>query len=816
MKKPAIMKITTQLFVFLLSFFLGLSNLAAKEFALISGQVTDEKGEFLPFVNVALMDASSGALLTGAVTTDDGKFQIESVNSGEVRLMISSIGFETFQSEPFEIKPGTNKDFGAIAIKEEANNLSEVTVRATRPEIIVEADKTTVNVEGTVMAEGNTALDVIARSPGVYVDQDNNINLNGRPGVTVMINDRQTYMSAADLASFLRSMPADNIKSIEIINNPSSRFDAEGGAGVINIVLKKNNIDGIFGNVNLGGMYNGIYGPNTGVSVNVKKGKWTNQASLNYNEFNFLNELDIERNFQLEQGVSNFQQRSDIGMYNRSLFFNGASDYEFNKNHSVGFNVQASRYNGEDLGNSFTEINNPGTEDVFFLKSDNDTGSKNKRLFGNFHYVGLLDSTGTKLTSDIDFTKMVSSSTSLLSNSSWVNENENQSARDFILTLNDMDYNIFTAKVDFTKPLGKGRVLEAGLKGSWVKSDNNLDLSKAEEEEPFQPDPNSNRFIYEENVLAAYTSYKSKFSEKVSFQAGLRTEYSDITGTSVTLDQVNQQRYIDLFPSLYVQQKVSKDYQIIYNANRRISRPNYRLLNPFIFYIDPLTTEVGNPNLRPQYAHNLEMNHVLKGAYQFTVGYSMTTDVFQQIFTQDEESRTTTTFTANLDKSHVFNVRAMIPVEIRPWWNTSNMLQLTNSKWKSMIGDALLDVSQTSFMLRSQHTLNLPGGFKAELMGIYMGPSQYGQAMIKGFGWVDAGVTKTMMKEKLTLTVNATDLFASQIIRADVQFDNIDTQFRQYRSTQGVRFTLRYKFARGESFRVANRTGSSEERDRLD
>jgi len=810
------MKISTQLFVAVFSFFLGISHLAAKEFAHISGRVADEKGEFLPFANVALMDAKSGALLTGAVSAEDGTFLIESALSGEVRLMVSSIGFETFQSEPFEIKPGLNKDFGIIQIKEEANSLSEVTIRATRPEIIVEADKTTVNIEGTVMAEGNTALDVISRSPGVYVDENNNIVLNGRSGVLVMINDRQTYMSANDLASFLRSMPADNIKSIEIINNPSSRFDAEGGAGVINIVLKKNNIDGIFGNAHVGGMYNGIYGPNAGVSVNVKKGKWTNQASLNYNEFNFLNELDIERNFQLDQGISNFQQRSDIGMYNRSFFFNGASDYEFNKNHSVGFNVQASQYNGEDLGKSLTEINNPGTEDLFFLRSNNDSDSHNKRLFGNFHYVGILDSLGTKLTSDIDFTKMVSSSTSLLSNSNWINEDENLSARDFILTLNDMDYSIFTAKVDFIRPLGKGRVLEAGLKGSWVKSDNNLDLSRAIEEEPFQPDPNSNRFIYEENVLAAYTSYKSKFSEKVSFQAGLRTEYSDITGTSVTLDQINKQRYIDFFPSLYVQQKVNKDYQIIYNANRRISRPNYRLLNPFIYYIDPLTTEVGNPHLRPQYAHNFEMNHVLKGAYQFTLGYSMTTDVFQQIFTQDEESRTTTTFTDNLDKSHVFNVRAMIPVEIRPWWNTSNMLQLTNSKWKSMIGDALLDVSQTSFMIRSQHTMNLPGGFKAELMGMYIGPAQYGQATIKGFGWVDAGVTKSFMKEKLTLTVNGTDLFATQIIRADVQFDKIDTQFRQYRSTQGVRFTLRYKFARGESFRVASRSGSTEERDRLD
>lgn len=810
------MKISTQVFISLFLFFLGMSNLAAKEFSQITGQIADGKGEFLPFVNVALVEAESGLLHTGAVTGEDGKFLIESARTGNFQLVVSSIGFETFKSESFEIKPGLVKDFGTISIHEEAGDLSEVTVRATRPEIIIEADKTTINIEGTVMAEGNNALDVISRSPGVYVDENNNINLNGRPGVTVMINDRQTYMSANDLSNFLRSMPADNIKSIEIINNPTSRFDAEGGAGIINIRLKKNNIDGMFGSIQTGGMYNGIYSPNAGLSLNVKKGKWTNNLNLNYNEFNFMNELDITRNFQLPEGVSVFDQESRIRMINKSLFFNGGSDYEINKNHSVGISIQASEYNGENTGEALSEIDNSGTDDLFFLKSHNDNESSNRRIFGNFHYVGLLDSTGTKLTSDIDYTKMISASTSLLTNDFWMNENESQSARDYILTLNDMDYTIFTAKVDFTKPFGKGRVLESGLKGSWVNSDNNLDLSKAVEEEPFQPDPSSNRFIYEENVLAAYASYKASFSEKVNFQAGIRSEYSDIKGTSVTLDSINIQNYLDFFPSLFVQHKVSKNYQINYNANRRITRPNYRLLNPFIYYIDPLTTEQGNPGLRPQYAHNLEMNHIFKGSYQLSLGYSLTNDVFQQIFTQDEESRSTTTFTANLDKAQTWNLRAIIPIEVKPWWTVNNMVQLTNSKWKSMIGDALLDVSQTSFTIRSQNTMNLPKGFKAEIMGMYVGPSQYGQANIKGFAWVDAGITKSFLNEKLTLTVNGTDLFRSQIIRANVQFDTIDTQFQQYRNTQGVRFTLRYKFAKGENFRIANRSGSTDERNRLD
>ncbi|MCH7403708.1 outer membrane beta-barrel protein [Belliella kenyensis] len=809
------MKVTIQVFTIFCFFLMGLSNAAAKETGLIFGQVKDQKGEVLPFANVMLVDAESESMITGAVSDDAGKFSIETSRFGKVRLIVSSIGFETMKTESFQIKAGDRLDMGSLSIQEEVSSLSEVTVRANRPEVIIEPDKTTVNIEGTVMAEGNTALDVIGRSPGIYVDQDGNINLNGRSGVTVMINDRPSYMSAEDLANFLRAMPADNIKSLEIINNPTSRFDAEGAAGVINIKLKKGNVDGVFGSAQVGGLYNGQFAPTTGLTLNVKKGKWTNNASLNYNEYAVFNDLEIKRNFLLPEGLSVFDQDSRITTRNRNLFFNGGTDYEINKNHSVGMSVQASKSSGNDVSRALTQVTNPGTTDRDFLRSINDSEDGRYRLFGNLHYVGLLDTLGTKITTDIDYTKMHSDATAVLGNYVWVNEAEDQADFDRIRNINNMDYHIFTAKVDFTKPFGKGRVLETGVKGSWVKSDNNLDLSRSVAEGPFVTDPNSNRFIYNENVLAAYASYKGKFSDKVGFQAGLRGEYSDILGTSVTLGQENAQQYFDLFPSMFIQHKVSKDYQIVYNANRRITRPNYRLLNPFVFYIDPLTTERGNPNLRPQYAHNLEMNHVIKGAYQFSLGYSLTTDVFQQIFEQDVESRTTTTYNANLDRSQNVNFRGIIPVEITPWWNTSNMVQVNYAKWKSQIGDALLDVDQVSYMARSQHNFILPKGFKAELIGMYMSPMLWGQATIGAMGGIDAGITKTFAKDKLSLTVNGTDLLRTQVIRADVQFDQIDTFFRQYRSNQGVRFTLRYKFARGESFRVANRSGSSEEVDRL-
>ena len=810
------MKTSTFIFLSFFSFFFHVGNLYAKETSKISGQIHDQTGKPVAYANVALIGTENGGLIDGAVSDENGEFLIESSKSSKVKLVVSSIGFKQIESEPFELSPGLQKNMGIIVIEDEMTSLEQVTVKATRPEIIIEADKTIVNVEGTVMAEGSNALQVIGRSPGVYIDQDGIINLNGRAGVTVMINDRPTYMSASDLASFLRAMPAENIKSIEVINNPSARFDAEGSAGVINIVLKKNTVDGVFGNVQIGGIYNGQWAPTSGMSLNVKKGKWSTNANLNYNENAMVNELEIERNFSVNEGKAKFFQESEIVQRDKNLFFNGSTNYEINKNQNIGFNLQASDNNNTGINTSLTNITSSQSSTVNYLDALNDGYGGSNRVFANLHYDAKLDTLGTKITSDVDFTRMNSNSQALLTNQYWEGADRLNLRNDRIQTLNEMLYTIFTAKVDLVKPLRNGNTLEAGLKGSWVESDNNLDLSKSIENGPFEDQQGSNRFIYSENVLAAYTSYKGKISDKLSFQAGLRGEFSDISGNSLTLQQLNTQQYFNLFPSAFLQQKVSDAYQIVYTANRRITRPNYRLLNPFIYYIDPLTSETGNPNLKPQYSNNFEMNHVIKDAYQFNISYSVTEDAFMQVFEQDQEARTTVTFTDNFDKTKNFNFTAIVPVDIRSWWSTSNMLQVNHNQYKSQLKTDYLDVSQTSYLVRSQHNMNLPKGFKLELVGLYLGPQIWGQGSVGGFGWVDAGVTKSLMKDKITLSVNGTDIFRTQIIRANIDFGDIDTRFRQYRSNQGVRFTLKYNFSKGESFRVKSSSGSAEERNRLD
>jgi hypothetical protein len=482
----------------------------------------------------------------------------------------------------------------------------------------------------------------------------------------------------------------------------------------------------------------------------------------------------------------------------------------------LGINVQASTTSSNGINDSGTSISNPGQLNTTSFISINDSEDQTSRLFTNLHYDVKLDTLGGKISADLDFTVMELASDALLKNSYSNGLIPPTQTTDRVLTLNDMFYTILTSKVDWIKPLKGGKVLEAGLKGSWVESDNSLDLSRGIGDGQLQPDPNSNRFIYQENVLAAYTSLKGDFSPKLSYQAGLRMENSDVTGTSKTLNQVNNQKYTNLFPSVFLQHKISDNYQVVYNVNRRITRPNYRLLNPFVYYIDPLTTEKGNPSLRPQYSTNLEMDHVIKGVYQFTLGYSVTEDAFMQVFEQDEEARSSTLFTANFDKTKNFNFQGVVPLELTKWWNSSNLVQVNYNKFKSLLGKDVLDVSQVSYLLRTQHNFNLPKGFKLELVGIYLSPQIWGQGEIQSLGWVDAGMTKSLMKDKLSLSINGGDLFRTKLIRVAIDFSDIDTQIRQYQNDQNVRITLRYNFSKGESFRVNSNSGSSEERRRLD
>jgi hypothetical protein len=381
---------------------------------------------------------------------------------------------------------------------------------------------------------------------------------------------------------------------------------------------------------------------------------------------------------------------------------------------------------------------------------------------------------------------------------------------------NEMYYSILTTKADLFLPFQNGSRMEFGIKGSWVKSQNDLSIDRTFGDENVAPITYLNNFRYNENVWAGYINYGGSLSNKVNLQAGLRAEHTSLTGNQTVTGEVNSSKYLDWFPSVFIGQKVSDNYQINYNVNRRLTRPNYRFLNPAVFYLDDLTQEQGNPELTPMYAHTAEVAQVWKNAYQFTLGYTYTTDIIQVIALQDDATRVTTLQLKNLDNMHNYSARLMVPVELTPWWTTNNMFQAYYNSFNSQIGEDMLNNSAFSVLARSQHNITLPGNFKLELMGMYVGPQVQGAFRFSGFFYMDAGVTKSWKNEKFNLSLSGRDLFRSQQLRGEMQFANVDTRFSQYFGQQGVKLTFRYRFSKGQSFSVNQRSGSVEERSRLD
>jgi hypothetical protein len=477
----------------------GLEGTFSNENEKYWGRVNDNQGEPLPFANVVLLHPESREIIIGAVTDFDGSFEmITTAEFKEAIFKVSAIGFESVE----KLVKSSQKDLGTINLEEEISTLNEVTVRAARPEITIFEDKTVINVEGSAIAEGSNALQVIGRSPGVFIDNDNRIQLNGKSGVLVMIDDKQTYMSPEDLASYLSGMPADNIKSIEVIANPSAKYDAEGAGGVINIRLKKNNLNGTHGSMQIGGGYNGLPNSLANASLNHKSGKWRSSLNLNYNNQGNLINLQTQRNFSSAEGNSSLDQEANTKRIQESMFATASLDYDINDKHSVGGNLQLNYLNQKDEVDAMADIQISGQQNNDYLKTGNEGNQLTDRVFANIHYIGFLDTLGTKLTADLDYSIMGANNQNQLSNL-YTTGIDGVSSSNVLDMNNDMYYSIMTTKADLFLPLQNGSRIEMGMKGSWVNSQNDLTIDRTFGDEDIEPITYLNNFRYDENVMGS-------------------------------------------------------------------------------------------------------------------------------------------------------------------------------------------------------------------------------------------------------------------------------------------------------------------------
>lgn len=779
---------------------------------MVTGKIEDSSARPIAFANITLTESEKSKTPATVTFSDSlGMFTLAIPNRGDWKVVVSSIGFAKKEvALHITDTSGSTVHLGTILLQSEWNKLNNVDVVATRPLITQLADKLVITVQGTAMAAGNNAFGVLSKSPGVFVDPEGNIQLNGRGGVTVMIDGRLTYLSARDLRNLLESTPAENIKSIEIINNPSAKYDAEGTAGIINIVFKKNVLQGTNGTVTTTYSTNlkqHFYG--AGFTLNHKVKRWNSFLISDFNRRGSGREATFTRVFRNNGATTYFDQSATSDWFNIGPpSLRAGSDYTIDEKHSVGF--IASYFTNTARSNFLTEtfIGPQPQAPNQFVDADNYSSNTLKNAVGNVHYLGKLDTLGTTLSADVDFARLTNKGTANFYNS-FTTLTNSAKTRDDLYTFSENGYDIYSGKIDFSYVVNKRHKVETGGRASRVISNN--DFRFYFNNNGLVPDPQrTNYFNYQESIYAGYINWVGTLSPKTSVQAGLRAEQTFSRGHSYTTGDVTDRRYLNLFPSLFVQHKLSDNYDIAANYSRRLNRPNYSNLNPFRAYRDPYTWTVGNPYLRPQYTQLINVSQTIRKIYVLQLFYQYTKDVMIELPMPDPVNSVTVYTTGNVDNSYSTGLSAIVPVKISKKWDTRNTAQLSYSRFTTVQNNEHLVNDQLFYYFQSAHTVLLPGSLRTEATFLFRGPAASGLYQQQAMYRIDVAVSKPVWKKKLEVAVNINDLTKGWRFRWAANYGGNVNEFDQYLRWRTFALTLRYKFSKGQKTDLRQRTGPDE------
>ena len=691
--------------------------------------------------------------------------------------------------------------------------LEAVTVTAERPLVERRPDMMVVNVENSALAAGNTALDILERSPGVTLDKDDNISLMGKQGVTVMIDGKQTHLSSTQLADLLRNTDGNTIKSIELITTPSSKYDASGSAGLINIVLKKNRLAGTTGSATLSAGYGWKYKTSTSLNISHKTERVNLFGTLSYINNQGGQDIHINRSFPAAGVTTVFDQLSNLSRENKNITYR--TGLEFNSSPRNTVSLQVNGYTGSNTmaNDSRTWIGQSQTQIDSNLSAISLAQGNFRSLSFNAYNQFTIDEKGQKLVADVDLSHFDNKRATDYSNTFFLPTSEQMGESLLSRSSTPTVIDIRTAKLDYTLPFNEKSSLEAGVKYSWVQSDNNMQFDDFLNSS-WQTNPNrTNHFTYTEQVSAAYASYKNQLG-KLGVQAGLRAEYSLTDGNSITTVNRVQRDYIDLFPTLFLSYALSENHQTGLSYSKRINRPNYHHLNPFSYFLDKFTAEQGNPYLQPEYAHAIDVNYSFQSRYHLSVGYNFTDNVIVESMVQDDEAKTSYVSRANMARQNVYYANIHFPVKIMNKWSTTTNINAYYMGFDGIVNDTPIKQGQYAFNFRNTHNVSILPTLNAEATFNYQSALVYSIYNI-GDQWnVDLGLSQSLMQKKASLRLSVSDVFNSRIQNINTKHSNLDVFINQKNESRIVRLSFTYNFGNMKN-RVTQQESRSDEKNRI-
>ncbi|MEG9327887.1 outer membrane beta-barrel family protein [Salinimicrobium catena] len=795
------------------NFLLGLASLISpflwSQEGSLSGSLQDQEQETIPFATVAVMKLPDSTVVTGTTTEMDGTFKMDTPQKGEYLLRFSAIGFKATFTEPFRVSATDyKKNFGKVIMETAVTSLDEVMIKTWRPRVKVENGKMVMRVQGTAVAAGSTAYEMLSRAPGVSVNQNGDFSINGKQGVAVMIDGRMSYLSPAELQAMLDGMPAENIEEIEVINNPSAKYDAEGAAGILNIKLKKNTLTGFTASI-----YSGVEMRhqtlfNGGLNLGYKSGNWNSFANVNLSERGVYRDQHSIRTF---PGTVENTMYEQTGLQERKDFIPTVqlgTDYEINENNSIGVMANIMYRDRRMDWNTNSTLGNPG-EDYLTIAAENDLDQTYRNAQFNVHYTGKLDTLGTTISANVDFARLNTEDFSDFTNRYDYSQNEEQNTQ-FLNSQSFSDFDIYAANIDLVKPLSDRSSFEVGVKTSKVVSKSRLEFYELQEGSNVYDPERSDSFKYTEEIYAAYVNYSNRLSNTWNVQVGLRAEQTVGEGNSARLDKVGSRDYLEFFPNIMLEQNVSDNYKLNYSFSKRISRPNYSYFNPVAFYLDPYSYVVGNPDLRAEITTSYKVSQTFFKKFNLLLSYDHVKDFSAEVPSTNNETGETNFTTRNLDNSRSFTATLVAPVELASFWNTNNNLVLNQQYFDLTLNDQKVSNDNFFYLFQTNHQINLPWDISLELNGSFQGPVAYGVYNIDEQWWLDAGLKKAFLNDRLNVTVSATDVFEGKRMDINAAFLGNTIYINQYFDEKAISVNLRYRLSRSKSKAKARSTNLEE------
>lgn len=776
----------------------------------ISGTVLNPEREPSEYSTVVLMNRDS-VFLTGTLTAPDGSYLFDNLGEGRYFILVRNVEFENHFSDPIRLEGNGMADLGVITLKTRVNDLEEVVIKGEKAMVEVHPDKMVYNVSASVNATGNNALELLSKSPGVMVDMDKNIIVQGKSGVQIYINGRPSRISGSDLTTMLEGMRSEDIESIEVISNPSAKYDAEGTGGVINIILKKSLSRGFNGNL-IGSFSQGTQSRTSlGTSLNYSQGKINLFSTINVSD----NDHVFDRNENMLREQYEFDMVSSDLEGRLGLNFSGGMDYRINNEHSLSFDARALINDGKrDLDNrtvirDVDEILDPemlvaGTGDTSFSQNYN----------GNLHY-SFIPNRSSRLTADVSL-GLYSNAKSTWQPNEYFDLNGDNLLRSSESTYNEnTGINIFSAKMDYEKSVGKF-TLSTGAKYSYISTDNSLAFYNIENEEHVLDTTRSNDFTYLEEVAAVYLIVDANPTERISLNAGLRVENTSSLGelesAVPTPDDLVARNYTNLFPNLSVSYNDQEKHALSLSFGRRITRPNYQNLNPFEHKLSELSAWRGNPFLEPNYITNYQITYSFKRKLVISNTFSITKNFFANIF-EVVDDKGVVIIPRNMEKVTNNGLSASYPQKVFKWWQFSSFLIYNYATYSGDIEGTVIDLNAHIVNFRLQNNLSLPLGITMELSYFARSPWIWrGTVNVDGNHQVDVGLKREFFNERFLLQVTANDLLNSgSTYYYDSDYGGMIVDGNVFFDGRRIGINASYKFGNQQARKASRRRSAIDE-----